>query len=66
VQENRTRVVVGGEYAEQMIEVVKTLLLSEAIKEKGFFSNQKNVAKPKVKKWIQTIDRLKKRFEISE
>lgn len=48
------------------VDWIKTVPLSEAIKEKGFFGNQNSVAKPKAKKWIHTIDRLKKRFEISE
>ena len=40
--------------------------LKEAIIEKGFFGNQDSVAKHKVRKWIHAIDRLKKRFEISD
>jgi hypothetical protein len=48
------------------VDWIKTLPLEEAVKEKGFFGNQNIVAKPKVKKWAHTIERLKKRFEISE
>ncbi len=48
------------------VDWIKTVPLNEAIKEKGFFGNQNSVAKPKAKKWIHTIDRLKKRFEIAE
>lgn len=48
------------------VDWIKTVPLNEAIKEKGFFGNQNSVAKPKAKKWIHTIDRLKKRFEIPE
>ncbi len=44
---------------------LKTVSLVQAIKEKGFFGNQNSVAKPKAKKWIHTIDRLIKRFEIT-
>ncbi len=46
------------------VDWIKTLPLDQAIKEKGFFGNQNSVAKPKAKRWIHTIDRLKKRFEV--
>jgi hypothetical protein len=46
------------------VDWIKTLPLDEAIKEKGFFGNQNSVAKPKAKRWVHTIDRLKKRFEV--
>ena len=39
---------------------------SEAIKEKGFFGNQNSAAKPRAKRWLHTVERLKKRFEIAE
>ncbi len=45
---------------------IKTVPLGEAIKEKGFFGNQNTVAKPRAKKWVHTVERLKKRFGISE
>jgi hypothetical protein len=48
------------------VEWIKTVPLEDAIKEKGFFGNQNSVARPKAKKWAHTIERLKKRFEISE
>ena len=48
------------------VDWIKTVPLDNAIKEKGFFGNQNSVAKPKAKKWIHTIERLKKRFEISD
>lgn len=47
------------------VDWIKTVSLDEAIKEKGFFGNQNIVAKPKARKWIHTIERLKKRFEVS-
>lgn len=47
------------------VEWIKTVPLDEAIKEKGFFGNQNSAAKPKAKKWVHTIERLKKRFDIS-
>jgi len=43
---------------------IKTVPLSEAIKEKGFFGNQNTVAKPRAKKWVHTVERLKKRFGV--
>lgn len=48
------------------VDWIKTLPLDQAIKEKGFFGNQNSVAKPKARKWVHTIERLKKRLEISE
>jgi len=45
---------------------IKTVPLSEAIKEKGFFGNQNTVAKPRAKKWVHTVERLKKRFGVDE
>jgi len=45
---------------------IKTVPLEQAIKEKGFFGNQNSVARPKARKWIHTIERLKKRFEIPD
>ena len=48
------------------IDWITTVSLENAIKEKGFFGNQNSVAKPKAKKWVHTIDRLKKRFEITD
>jgi hypothetical protein len=43
---------------------LKTVLLKDAIKEKGFFGNQNSVAKPKTPRWNHTVERLKKRFGI--
>jgi hypothetical protein len=48
------------------VDWINTVPLNEAIKEKGFFGNQNSVAKPKAKKWIHTIDRLKKRFRVED
>ncbi len=48
------------------VEWIETVSLEGAIKEKGFFGNQNTVARPKVKKWIHTVDRLKKRFGIED
>jgi hypothetical protein len=43
---------------------LKTIPVEEAIREKGFFGNQNSAAKPRNKKWIHTIDRLKSKFGI--
>jgi hypothetical protein len=48
------------------VDWINTVPLNKAIKEKGFFGNQNSVAKPKAKKWIHTIDRLKKRFRVED
>ena len=48
------------------VDWIKTVLLEQAIKEKGFFGNQNSVAKPKARKWVHTIERLKKRLEVSD
>ena len=40
--------------------------LREAVREKGFFGNQNTVAKPRDKKWSHTVERLKKRFGVTE
>jgi len=48
------------------VEWLKTVSVSEAIREKGFFGNQNSAAKPRAKRWLHTIERLKKRFEISD
>lgn len=55
------------ENAEYLVKIhwIKTVSLSEAIKEKGFFGNQNTVAKPTAKKWEHTIERLKKRFGVA-
>lgn len=45
---------------------VETTSLSDAIKEKGFFGNQNTVARPKSAKWSHTIERLRKRFRITD
>lgn len=55
------------EMAEHLVRVkwIKTVELSEAIKEKGLFGNQNSVCKPTAKRWDHTVDRLKKRFNLS-
>ncbi|MFO8008318.1 MAG: endonuclease NucS [Candidatus Brocadiia bacterium] len=45
---------------------IKTVPLSEAIHEKGFFGNQNTVARPRSKKWDHTVERLKTRFGVEQ
>jgi len=45
---------------------MRTVSAREAVKEKGFFGNQNTVATPRAKKWVHTVERLKKRFGIDE
>lgn len=54
--------------AEHMVRVkwIKTVPIDDAIKEKGFFGNQNSAAKPRDKKWVYTIERLKTRFGIAD
>jgi len=57
-----------AEKAEYMVRVewIKAVPASEAIREKGFFGNQNSAAKPRVKKWLHTVERLKTRFGIPD
>jgi len=48
------------------VEWIKTVPVSEAIREKGFFGNQNSAAKPRSKRWIHTINRLKSHFQIPD
>ena len=41
------------------VEWIKTIPVSEAIHEKGFFGNQNSAAKPRSKKWQHTVARLR-------
>jgi hypothetical protein len=43
---------------------LKTVPLSQAVRERGFFGNQNIVAEPRDAKWPHTIDRLKQHFGI--
>jgi len=56
----------NAEKAEYLARVdwIKTVSVDEALKEKGFFGNQNSAAKPRTKKWINTVDRLKTRFGV--
>lgn len=48
------------------VEWLKTVPASEAIREKGFFGNQNSAAKPRVKRWVHTVERLKTQFGITD
>ncbi len=45
---------------------IKTLPLEQAVKELGFFGNQNTVARPKARKWVHTIERLKQRCGVAD
>ena len=55
------------EKAEYLVRVkwIKTVPISEAVKERGFFNNQNTVARPMASSWTYTIQRLKQRFGLS-
>ncbi len=44
----------------------KTVSISKAIREKGFFGNQHTVARPRTVKWEHTVKRLKMKFGIQD
>ena len=48
------------------IEWIKAVDKNEAVKEVGFFGNQHTVCKPTTHKWNHTVERLKKRWGISD
>lgn len=54
--------------AEHFVRVdwLKSVPVSQAVKEKGFFGNQNSAATPRDRKWIHTVERLKQRFGVSE
>lgn len=48
------------------VDWLKTVPLGQAIREKGFFGNQNSAAKPRSKRWVHTVNRLKSHFEIPD
>lgn len=46
------------------VEWIKTVPVHEAVREKGFFGNQNSAAKPRSKRWLHTIERLRTRFGV--
>ncbi len=54
------------ETADYLVRVkwLKTVDLSDAVHETGFFGNQNSVARPRSPKWERTVARLKKRFGV--
>ena len=48
------------------VDWLKTVPVAEAVREKGFFGNQNSAAKPRAKRWIHTVERLKTRFGITD
>lgn len=47
------------------IDWIKTVDLSDAYRETGFFGNQNSVCKPTAKSWIHTVNKLKTFFSIA-
>lgn len=43
---------------------IKAVPLENAVKEKGLFGIQNSAAKPRVEKWVHTVERLKQRFGV--
>ncbi|MCL6505530.1 MAG: endonuclease NucS [Bryobacteraceae bacterium] len=48
------------------VEWIKTVPISQAVRERGFFGNQNSAAKPRSKRWVHTVNRLKSHFQISD
>ncbi len=57
-----------SENAEYVVKVdwLKTVPASKAVHELGFFGNQNTVCRPKDEKWVFTVNRLKKCWNIEE
>ena len=55
-----------SEKAEYIVPVnwIKTVRRSEAVRELGFFGNQNSVCRPLTEKWVFTVERLKKLWNI--
>ncbi|QDT34017.1 endonuclease NucS domain-containing protein [Thalassoglobus polymorphus] len=63
-----TTAIQDPEKAEHLVGVewIKTVPVSNAIREKGFFGNQNSAAKPRSKKWPHTVERLKARLGVND
>jgi len=48
------------------VEWIKTVPVTETIKEKGFFGNQNIFTRPRSKRSPHTIERLKARFGVND
>lgn len=48
------------------VQWLKSVPLTEAAWEKGFFANQNSAARPRSKKWAHTVERLKQRWGIKD
>lgn len=48
------------------VQWIKTVPLNQAVKELGFFGNQNSAARPRAQKWNHTVERLKKRWGITD
>jgi hypothetical protein len=52
-----------GEYLVR-VKWIKTVPITQAVKERGLFGNQNTVARPRTAAWQRTVERLKARFGI--
>jgi len=48
------------------VQWIKTVQLSQAVSELGFFGNQNSAARPRAQKWNHTVERLKQRWGITD
>ena len=46
------------------VQWIKTVRRNEAVRELGFFGNQNSVCRPSTEKWLFTVERLKKLWNI--
>lgn len=55
-------------YAEYFVSMdwIHSVPLSEAVREIGFFGNQNTVCRPKNQKWIDTVDKLRNRWNVTD
>ena len=55
-----------SENAEYVVQVnwLKTVDINNSVKEVGFFGNQNSVCRPLTEKWVYTVERLKKIWNI--
>ena len=65
---NSMKSTVNPDKAEYLVRVnwIKTVPISKAIKERGFFGNQNTVARPTTERWNHTVERLLSRFGIKK
>jgi len=65
---NHTTMAKNPSKAEYFVRIkwLESFATEDAIREKGFFGNQNSAAKPRAKRWLHTVNRLKQRFGIAD